>query len=128
MIIEEVKKLLARGVFESSKSPGAAELLCVGKEDGTLEHCVNWRTLNSLLVIDRGGSQNVLSIFNPFAGKYHFIQLDLASGFHHLRIAEKYQHETAFRDCDVGLYEFNRAGIGLTVLPSAVTRVVESNL
>ena len=68
------------------------------------------------------------TIFDGLKGKRYFTQLDLASGFHQIEIAEKDRHKTAFRDADGLLYEFTRAGFGLTVLPSAFTRRVKSAL
>ena len=61
-------------------------------------------------------------------GKRYFAQIDFASGFHQLPIAEKDKHKTAFRDADGQLWEFNRAGFGLTVLPAAFTRMVKTAL
>ena len=43
-------------------------------------------------------------------------------------IAEKDKHKTAFRDADGRLWEFNRAGFSLTVLPTEFTRVVKTAL
>ena len=67
-------------------------------------------------------------IFDGLKGKRYFTQLDLASGFHQIEIAEKDRYKTAFRDADGLLYEFTREGFGLTVLPSAFTRRVKSAL
>ena len=70
--------------------------------------------------------------FKPFStdskGRNTSTQLDLASGYHQIEISEKYIHKTAFRDADGQLYEFNRAGYGLTVLPSAFTRAIRGAL
>ena len=45
-----------------------------------------------------------------------------------MEIAEREKYKTAIRDPDGQLYGFNRAGYGLTVLPSAVTRVIRNAL
>ena len=96
------------------------------KKDGTMRPWVDWRRLKSLLVIDRGGLGDVQSMFSNLKGKGYFTQIDLASGFHQLPIAEKGKHKTDFRDADGQLWEFNRAGFGLTVLPAAFTRIVKT--
>ena len=89
---------------------------------------VDWRRLNSLLVIDSGGLGDIQRMFFNLKGKRYFAQIDLASGFHQLPIAEKDKHKSAFRDADGQLREFNRAGFDLTVLPAAFTRIVKTAL
>ena len=128
MIREEIHKLNDRGIIRPSKSPWAAQVLCVKKKDGTMRLCVDWRRLNSLLVVDSGGLGDMQNMFSTLKGKRYFTQIDLASGFHQLPIAEKDKHKTAFRDADGQLWEFNRAGFGLTVLPAASTRIVKTAL
>ena len=128
MIREEIQKLNDRGIIRPSKSPWAAQVLCVKKKDGTMRLCVDWRRLNSLLVVDSGGLGDMQNMFSNLKGKRYFTQIDLASGFHQLPIAEKDKHKTAFRDADGQLWEFNRAGFGLTVLPAAFTRIVKTAL
>ena len=68
------------------------------------------------------------SMFSNLKSKKYFTQIDLASGFHQLPIPEKEKHKTAFRDADGQLWEFNREGFGLTVLPAAFARIVKTAL
>lgn len=128
MIRAEIQKLIDRGIIRRSMSPWAAQCLCVKKKDGTMRLCIDWRELNKRLVSDSGGLGDMQSIFDGLKGKRYFTQLDLASGFHQINIAEKDRFKTAFRDADGLLYEFTRAGFGLTVLPAAFTRRVKSAL
>ena len=128
MIRAEISKLLNRAITRPSKSPWAAQVLCVRKNDGTMRLCVDWRRLNARLIVDGGGLGDMQSIFSSLKGKRYFTQIDLASGFYQKPIAEKDKHKTAFRDADGRLWEFNRAGFGLTVLPAAFTRVVKTAL
>ena len=48
MIREEIHKLNDRGIIRPSKSPWAAQVLCVKNKDGTMRLCVDWRPPNSL--------------------------------------------------------------------------------
>ncbi|CAB1108851.1 unnamed protein product [Ectocarpus sp. CCAP 1310/34] len=114
-------------MIRQSMSPWAAQCLRV-KKDGTLRLCIDWRELNTLLVSDSGDLGDMQTIFDTLKGKKYFTQLDLASGFHQMEIAEKDRYKTAFRDADGMLWEFTRAGFGLTVLPAAFTRRVKSAL
>ena len=129
MIRAETSKLLDRGIIRPSKSPWVTQVLCVRKKDDAMRLCVDWRRLNAIVTVDGGGLRDMQSIFFSLKGKRYFTQIDLASGFHQMSpIAEKDKHKTAFRDADGRLWEFNRAGFGLTVLPAAFTRVVKTAL
>lgn len=100
MIRAEIEKLLDRGIIRRSMSPWAAQCLCVKKKDGTVRLCIDWRELNKRLVSDSGGLGDMQAIFDGLKGKRYFSQLDLASGFHQMRIADKDTAKTAFRDAD----------------------------
>ena len=128
MIREETKKLLDRGIIRPSNSLWVAQCLCEKNNNGTLRLCIDWRALNEQLVADSGGLGDIQTIFDGLKGKKLFTQIDLASGYHQVEIAEKDKYKTAFCDPDGQLYEFNRAGYGLTVLPSAFTRIVRNAL
>ena len=128
MIRAEVQKLVDRGVIRRSMSPWAAQCLCVKKKDGTVRLCIDWRELNKRLVSDSGGLGDMQSIFDGLKGKRYFTQRDLASGFQQVTVSEKDRFKTAFRDADGMLWEFNRAGFGLSVLPAAFSRRVKSAL
>ena len=104
MIREETKKLLDRGIIRPSNSPWAAQCLCVKKKDGTLRLCIDWRALNEQLVADSSGLDDIQTIFDGLKGKKLFSQIDLASGYHQVEIAERDKYKTAFRDPDGQLH------------------------
>lgn len=81
------------------------------------------RKLNSLLGIRRGVLGDIQSTFKSLKGQHVSTQLDLASGFRHLRIAERDLHSSILRGCQRVLYEFIRAVFGLAGPPAAFTRV-----
>ena len=129
MIREETKKLLDRGIIRPSNSPWAAQCLCVKKKGGTLRLGIDWRVLNEQLVADSGGLGDIQTIFDRLKGNKFFTPIDLALGYHQVKIAERDKHKTAFRDPEGQLYEFDRAGYGLAVLHcSAFTRIVQNAL
>ena len=72
MIQAEISKLLDRGIICPSKSPWAAQVLCVRKKDGTMRLCVDWRRLNARLIVDGGGLGDMQSIFSSLKGKRYF--------------------------------------------------------
>ena len=68
---------------------------------------------------DSGGLGDIEGIFDRLHGAKYFTAVDLASGFFQIEIAEEDKHKTAFRDADGKLWEYNRCGFGLKILPAA---------
>ena len=128
MITAEIQKLLDRGIIERAWSPWAAQCLCVRKKDGTMRLCIDWRELNKRLVSDAGGLGSIEDIFRGLKGKRFYTQIDLASGYFQMSIAEKDRDKTAFRSPTGEQFVFRRCGFGLSVLPAAFTRRVKSAL
>ena len=72
--------------------------------------CVDWRRVNSLLVVDSDGLGDMQSTYSGLKRKQHIItQIDLTSCFAQRPIDKKDKHTTAFRGADRQLWEFNRA-------------------
>jgi len=70
-----------------------------------LRLCVDYRALNKMTKKNRYPLPWIDDLFDQLAGAKVFSQLDLATGFHQLRVAEDSKAETAFRTPD-GLYEW----------------------
>ena len=108
--IAEVKKqiahLLAQGWIEESKSPYGASILFVQKNDGTLRMCVDYRALNNLTVKDRSPLPRIDDLLAQMSGATVFSSLDLAQGYHQIRIAEEDIPKTGFTTA-FGHYHYN---------------------
>ena len=50
--------------------------------------CIDWRQFNFLLVVDSYGQGDVQSMFSRLKGKRRFAQIDLASGFYRMLVAD----------------------------------------
>lgn len=83
---------------------------------------VNWRNLNSFLVLDGGGLGNISTILTTLEGRWYSGKLDLASGFRQVPIAEADRYKIAFGDNEDCLFKSTRAGLCLAALPAAYTR------
>ena len=60
----------------------------VTKSDGPLRFCVEYRELNKVTIRNKYPFPRIDDLFDQLHGASIFSQLDLASGFHQLRVAE----------------------------------------
>ena len=113
---ETINDLLSKGLIEPSKSPYGAPILFVGKKDGTLRMCVNYRGLNKITVKNKYPLPRVDDLLDMLAGANYFTGLDLQSGYHQIRVAEDSVHKTAFRT-PLGHFQWKVMPFGLCNAP-----------
>jgi len=89
----------------------------VKKSDGTLRLCIDYRKLNELTIRNRYPLPRIDDMFDLLSGAKVFSQLDLATGFHQLRVAEDSLPLTAFRT-RYGSFEWLVMPFGLTNAPA----------
>ena len=118
---EEMRKQLSeletRQFIRSSSSPWGASAIFVKKSDGTLRLCVDYRKLNDLTIKNKYPLPRIDDLFDQLSGARVFSQLDLATGFHQLYIAEDSIPLTSFRT-RYGSYEWLVMPFGLTNAPA----------
>ena len=103
--------------IRSSSSPWEASAIFVKKSDGTLRLCVDYRKLNDLTIKNKYPLPRIVDLFDQLSGARFFSQLDLATGFHQLPIAEDNIPLTSFRT-HYGSYEWLVMTFGLTNAPA----------
>lgn len=119
-----VDDLVAGGIVRESTSQYASPIILVRKKNGDYRLCVDYRDLNSITIKDRFPLPHIDDQLSKLAGKYYFTNLDLFSGYHHIKINSKSIDKTAFVTPD-GLYEYLRVPFGLANAPSVFMRIIQ---
>ena len=105
---------LAAGLIRLSSSPAGAGFFFVGKNDGSLRPCINYRRLNAITVKNRYPIPN-------------FMKLDLRNAYHLVRIREGDEWKTAF-NTPRGHYEYMVMPFGLTNGPAVFQALINDVL
>ena len=107
----------AKQFIRSISPPWDAAVVFVKKPDGTLRLCIDYRKLNELTIKNRYPLPRIDDMFVQLSGAKLFSQVDLATEFHQLRVAEDSIPLTAFRT-RCGSYEWLVMPFGLTNAPA----------
>ena len=119
--LDELKKqldeLISKGFIRPSKSSFGAPVLFVKKKDGSVRMCIDYRDLNKLTVKNKYPLPRIDELLDRLLGAKVFSKIDLASGYHQIRIAEEHVPITAFRT-RYGHFEYMVMPFGLTNAPA----------
>jgi hypothetical protein len=89
----------------------------VEKKDGTKRMCIDFRSLNEVIVKNKYPLSRIEDLFDQLRGASVFSKIDLRSGYHQLRIRPSDVLKTTFIT-KYGLYEFMVMSFGLTNAPT----------
>ena len=108
---KQISNLLEHGYIQPSRSPYGAPVLFVQKKDGCFRLVCDWRQLNKITIKNKACLPNPEDLFDmvQLQGSRFFTKLDLASGFHQVRIRECDIAKTAI-NTPIGHFEFNVLG------------------
>ena len=95
-IDKQVSEAIDNGWIEQSSSAYGAPVLFVTKPDGSLRMCIDYRGLNKITVKNKFPMPRIDDLLDNVAGATHFSTLDLAAGYHQLKLQESDVPKTAF--------------------------------
>ena len=116
--------MLANNIIQPSHSPWAAPVVLVGKRDGGLRFCVDYRKLNDLTRKDAYPLPRIDDALDSLNKACWFSTLDLASGYWQVELDPRDKHKTAFTTRQ-GLFEFDVLSFGLCNSPSTFQRLMD---
>ncbi|KAI2644659.1 Transposon Tf2-11 polyprotein [Labeo rohita] len=112
---EYIKEALQQGFIQPSTSPAASSFFFVGKKDGGLRPCIDYRQLNSQIIQQPYPLPLVPAALEELRGTQVFTKLDLWSAYNLVRVGDEWK--TAFVT-PTGHYEYRVMPYGLSISPS----------
>ena len=122
-----IQDLLDQGIIQPSESDWASPIVLVEKKDHSWRLCVNFQKLNHITRLDRFPMPLARDLFDTFGGAKFFSRLDMASGFHQLKIHPDSRHKTSFV-CICGSFQWLKLPFGLCNAPAAFSRAMQKVL
>lgn len=108
---------LQKGYIRPSSSPMASPFFFVGKQDGLLRPCQDYRYLNEGTIKNTYPLPLISELVDKLKGAKIFSKLDLRSGYNNVRFKDGDQWKAAFK-CSKGLYEPTVMFFGLCNSPA----------
>ncbi|KAI2662144.1 Transposon Tf2-9 polyprotein [Labeo rohita] len=118
---------LAAGFIRPSSSPAGAGFFFVGKKDGSLRPCIDYRGLNNITVKNTYPFPLISSAFERLQGASIFTKLDLRNAYHLVRIRRGDEWKTAF-NTPRGHFEYLVMPFGLSNSPGVFQALVNDVL
>ena len=123
----KIRDLLEKGWIEPSHSPYGAPVLFVGKKDGGLRMCVDYRALNDKTVKNRYPLPRIDDLLDELHGAQYFTSLDLQQAYHQLRLKPEDVEKTAF-NTHLGQFQYKVLCFGLANAPATFQSVMNTLL
>jgi len=118
-----IEALLKNNVIERSNSPYSFGVVLAEKSDGTIRICIDFRPLNDVTIKDSYPLPRIEDLITQLHGAKYFSKIDLASGYHQIKLREQDKQKTAFRT-EFGLFHYRVLPFGLTNAPGVFQRMM----
>lgn len=128
----QINKMLEQNIIEPSDSPWSSPIWVVPKKlDASNTQkwrvVIDYRRLNDVTIGDTYPIPQITEILDQLGNSKYFSTLDLASGFHQIKLNEADKVKTAF-NVPEGHFQFLRMPFGLKNAPSTFQRLMNSAL
>ena len=100
----EIDNTIRCSWIQPSRSNIGSPVLIMPKPDGTPHMCIDYRAVNANIVKDHYSLPPIQDLLNSMHSSCWFTKLDLAAGYHQIRIATANRQKTAFTT-KYGLYD-----------------------
>ncbi|XP_060603469.1 uncharacterized protein LOC132756415 [Ruditapes philippinarum] len=117
-IRSHLKQLLAAGIIRKSRVPWCSNVELVGKKNGKLRICVDYRMLNNKSVKDSYAIPRIEEVFDVLKGSKYFSTIDQKAGYHQEEIEETHKERTAFTVGSLRFFKYVKMPFGLSNSPA----------
>ena len=123
IVRQEVERMLEAGVIRPVESEWAFPILLVGKPDGSVRFCVDFRRLNEKMHRDNYPLPHIEDILDGMEGARVFSTIDLFSGYWQVRLSPECSQYATFI-CHLGTFAFQVTPYGLRNAPATFQRMM----
>lgn len=129
IILDQVGEMEQNDHIEDSVSAWNAPLLLVPKKkdkDGKMQYrvVIDYRKLNNVIENDKYPLPNIKELIDQLGGAKFFTCMDLSQGYYQVELEPASRPCTAFSTPDGKHYQMKRLPMGLSISPSAFSRVM----
>ena len=124
LVQAEIKAMLELGVIEESHSAWSSPIVLVGKPDGSIWFCADYRKVNDVSRFDAYPMPRVDELLDWLGTARFFSTLDLTKGYWQIPLSPESKEKRAFSALD-GLYQFRTLPFGLFGAPAKFQRLMD---
>ncbi|CAB3233929.1 unnamed protein product [Arctia plantaginis] len=124
---EKIQSLLDADIIRESSSPSDSPIVLVKKKDHTDRLCVDYRELNANTRPEHYPLPRIEEQVDRLNGAQFFSSLDMAAGYHQVRVSPESMERTAFVTPD-GQFEYLAMPFGLRWAASTYQRCINKAL
>ena len=126
-IEELIQNLLESGVVRRCQSPWNSPLVIVGKPDGSIRMCLDFRQLNAVTEKYSFPMPDMQLLLDCLSKSKIFSSIDLGQAYYQVELHENSQIKTAFSTKE-GQFCFNRLPFGLSTAPATFQKLMHQIL